>query len=196
LKIFPRRDTNHSRSTPTIAKMRLQFRQASLLLLLPALAVALADSDLASTEAANVPAPRARSDDTVAPVDGKDGKPHNGPFVKTAGKVDESLPALKNRPEDPTVVDGQKIPQSNDGVMDDKSRHPPKEGTTGTEGGVSEREKARKEQDGGATPETPKDHPPLPHSEQEKMKESPNTESGVSSASGFPCLFFTTDVGL
>ena len=116
-----------------------------------------------------------------APVDGKDGKPHEGPFVEIEGlrKTDpgsqKDLRPLKDRPADPTVIDGKKIPESNDGVMDDKNRPEPKEGTTGTGGGVTEKDKARKAKEGrtGAKaenkPETPKEAPPLPHSEQEKI---------------------------
>ncbi|KAK3336835.1 hypothetical protein B0T19DRAFT_454355 [Cercophora scortea] len=83
-----------------------------------------------------------------APVDGKDGKPHAGPFIDYASKGSEKdLPALKDRPVDPTLVDGKKIPETNDGVMDDKNRQQPKEGTTGTGGGVSEKDKERKIQE-------------------------------------------------
>ncbi len=73
------------------------------------------------------------------------------------------------------MIDGKKIPETNDGVMDDKNRPEPKQGTTGTSGGVSEKDKARKAKEGktgksvGNKPETPKEAPPLPHSEQEKI---------------------------
>ncbi len=130
-----------------------------------------------------------------APVDGKDGMPHEGPFVSLSDKIrkkgadahantntvedldsdSRDLPSLKNRPADPTIIDGKKIPDSNDGVMDDPHRKPPKQGTTGTEGGVSEKDKARKAKEGRTgekaemVPATPKEKPPMPHSEQEKM---------------------------
>lgn len=113
-----------------------------------------------------------------APVDGKDGKPHSGPFVGSDDAIDkphEKLPPLKGRPRDPTVVDGKKIPESNDGVMFDKNRDKPQEGTTGTEGGVSEKDKARKVKEdktgekAKTQPEPPKEHPPLPHSEEQKI---------------------------
>ncbi|KAI0476068.1 hypothetical protein GGR56DRAFT_641024 [Xylariaceae sp. FL0804] len=120
-----------------------------------------------------------------APVDGLDGLPHDGPFVSTdkgrkKGEVDDAsdaidLPPLKNRPTDTITIDGKKIPDSNDGVMDDPNRQPPKQGTTGTEGGVSQKDKARKAKEGetGAktenVPETPKEKPPMPNSEHEKM---------------------------
>ncbi|RDW64254.1 putative transmembrane protein pft27 protein [Coleophoma crateriformis] len=121
-----------------------------------------------------------------APVDGKDGKPHAGPFVDSGEKktkttadvgakeATKELPPLKNAPKDPTIVDGVKIPQSNDGVMDDPGRAKPKVGTTGTEGGVSEKEKARKAQEGQTgeksekKPDSPKEAPPLPQGAQGK----------------------------
>lgn len=126
-----------------------------------------------------------------APVDGKDGKPHAGPFVdsdrkktedKATGVTDELVtetkkqPPLKGAPADITIVDGQKIPEKNDGVMNDAERVLPKDGTTGTEGGVSQKDKARKEHEGQTgerlekKPESPKEAPPLPHSEQELIK--------------------------
>ncbi|KAI0403054.1 UPF0016-domain-containing protein [Xylaria palmicola] len=135
--------------------------------------------------------PRVDVGTKIAPVDGKDGMPHEGPFVALSDKgrkkgaavdADEDLAsdlrdlsALKNRPADPTIIDGKKIPESNDGVMDDPHRKPPKQGTTGTEGGVSEKDKARKAKEGRTgekvemVPATPKEKPPMPHSEQEKM---------------------------
>ncbi|KAI1749298.1 hypothetical protein F4782DRAFT_311455 [Xylaria castorea] len=135
----------------------------------------------------------------IAPVDGKDGMPHEGPFVTLSDKgrrkgadadADEDpasdprdLPSRKNRPADPTIMDGKKIPESNDGVMDDPHRKPPRRGTTGTEGGVSEKDKARKAKEGRTgekvemVPETPKEKPPMPHSEQEKMQGDKETKA-------------------
>ncbi|KAI0195638.1 hypothetical protein EV127DRAFT_155035 [Xylaria flabelliformis] len=144
------------------------------------------DSDIVTSSK-----PRVDVGSKIAPVDGKDGMPHEGPFVTLSDKgrkksadadIDEDLgsdskdpPSRKNRPADPTIIDGKKIPESNDGVMDDPHRKPPRRGTTGTEGGVSEKDKARKAKEGRTgekvemVPETPKEKPPLPHSEQEKM---------------------------
>ncbi|ELR10746.1 hypothetical protein VC83_00132 [Pseudogymnoascus destructans] len=120
-----------------------------------------------------------------APVDGKDGKPHAGPFVDSdrkkpepTGTSDELVDSkkqtpLKGAPEDITMVDGQKIPDVNDGVMNDPGRQLPKDGTTGTEGGVSQKDKDRKAQEGQTgerlekKPDPPKEAPPLPQSEQE-----------------------------
>ncbi|CAJ2503905.1 Uu.00g112990.m01.CDS01 [Anthostomella pinea] len=183
----------------------MRFRQPAaplLLLLLPSLALAssssssssssldtdskearLAASDLDSTLAST----KAKVDVGTknAPVDGKDGMPHEGPFVTTDkgrkksdttdGFESIDLPPLKNRPSDPTIVDGKKIPESNDGVMDDPHRQTPKQGTTGTEGGVSEKDKARKAKEGVTgervenIPETPKEKPPMPHSQQQEL---------------------------
>ena len=59
--------------------------------------------------------------------------------------------------------------------MNDPSRELPRQGTTGTEGGVSEKDKARKAQEGQTgeklekKPDSPKEAPPLPLSEQEKI---------------------------
>jgi len=124
-----------------------------------------------------------------APVDGKDGKPHAGPFVGTEKDRKKGKPTssedgelVTNKPAsskdstiEPTIVDGKAIPEVNDGVMNDPSRQLPKQGTTGTEGGVSEKDKAQKAQEGQTgervekKPGSPKEAPPLPHSEQEKI---------------------------
>jgi len=119
-----------------------------------------------------------------APVDGKDGKPHAGPFVGSEKETKKP----KSAPEDGELLSGQedlselvgsdggKIPVVNDGVMDDPNRELPKQGTTGTEGGVSEKDKARKAKEGQTgekvekKPDSPKEAPPLPHSEQSKIK--------------------------
>ncbi|OAQ68704.1 hypothetical protein VFPPC_13724 [Pochonia chlamydosporia 170] len=175
-----------------------------LLLLLPSLAVGLSPRAVAATKddnsksisSSSYSSSRDADDATAAkvptggrhvkpardaPVDGKDGKPHLGPFVDTDGiAVDangQKLPPLKGRPDDPTLVDGQKIPKTNDGVMFDKNRDRPEKGiSTGTEGGVSEKSKARKEREGKTgekvltQPEAPKEQPPMPHSEERKLR--------------------------
>jgi Ca2+/H+ antiporter, TMEM165/GDT1 family len=115
-----------------------------------------------------------------APVDGKDGKPHLGPFVETDISTGGDLSdlTLKGKPSDWKTVDGKEIPESNDCVMFDKNRERPQEGTTGLEGGVTEKERTRKAQEGKAggklqtQPEPPKEQPPLPHSEEQKIKSS------------------------
>ncbi|UKZ47595.1 hypothetical protein TrVGV298_001818 [Trichoderma virens] len=175
-----------------------------LLLLLPSIASALAANPAAGAVAGNDKdsGPAADVADVAmlkgrlgvptkdAPVDGKDGKPHLGPFVETDGtastetKGEKDLPALKGRPKDVTVVDGKKIPESNDGVMFDKNRAKPQDGTTGTEGGVSEKDKARKAHEGKTgeklvnQPEAPKEHPPIPHSEEKKIEKGKDKTKG------------------
>lgn len=136
-----------------------------------------------------------------APVDGRDGKPHAGPFVDGKNPKDhddEDAPAptqtsavlssLKDA-GDKKMVDGVRIPKSNDGVMDDPNRPAPKQGTTGTEGGVSEKDKVRKAQEGQTgerlekKPDSPKEAPPLPHSEQERFNSKDAGKKGERSKS-------------
>jgi hypothetical protein len=135
--------------------------------------------------------PKYKSGTKDAPVDGKDGKPHAGPWVgigeepkkesKEGKKTKEDTELVAPKKEDMKKLvnaDGTKIPEVNDGVMDDPHRQIPKEGTTGTEGGVSEKDKARKAQEGQTgeklekKPDSPKEAPPLPLSEKPK----PNIE--------------------
>ncbi|KAM0322689.1 hypothetical protein ACHAQA_009280 [Verticillium albo-atrum] len=147
--------------------MRLRSRPLPLILLLvPSLVAALAsEATTLQNEARAVPADLPAADIAKrqdvgtkgAPVDGKDGMPHQGPFVDRNHNTDDlvkDLPPLEGRPDDPTIVDGKRIPEINDGVMDDRTRQRPKEGTIGTEGGVSEKDKARKT--GDNVPEAPK----------------------------------------
>lgn len=119
-----------------------------------------------------------------APVDGKDGKPHAGPFVgsekdqKMKSGVDESESVLGMGKEDTTELVSPTNGKASvpDGVMDDPNRELPKQGTTGTEGGVSEKDKVRKAQEGQTgekvekTPDSPKEAPPLPLSEETNIK--------------------------
>lgn len=127
-----------------------------------------------------------------APFDGKDGRPHAGPFIETNAERDRkkakesgdeeaitSKPALKDiSSKGASYVDDLKAPVTNDGVMDDPNRRGPKEGTRGTEGGISAKTD-RKAQQGDIVgpksekkPDPPKEAPPLPHSEQEKVGQS------------------------
>ncbi|KAH8802711.1 hypothetical protein F5884DRAFT_710799 [Xylogone sp. PMI_703] len=119
-----------------------------------------------------------------APVDGKDGKPHAGPWVgtenevkKSDGDADEDEPVAKKPKggKDKSKTDSSKLLTVNDGVMDDPNRELPKQGTTGTEGGVSEKDKAQKEHEAKTgekvekKPDSPKEAPPLPPSEKAKL---------------------------
>lgn len=168
-----------------------------LLFLLPAISAALADTtyndDLnsrVSRETVGVNS-RLADVDTVAsnvakgapdvPVDGKDGRPHAGPWVETnaerdrksaKGSDDTNLASTKYDTKIPSsghlsTEEGKMIPHSNGGVMDDPHRAGPKEGTRGTEGGVSE--KGKENQASEKVPGGPKEALPLPHSETKKL---------------------------
>ncbi|KAI4165215.1 MAG: hypothetical protein LQ342_001083 [Letrouitia transgressa] len=123
-----------------------------------------------------------------APVDGKDGRPHLGPFVETNAERDRKKakesgdeeaaqkPIPKDKAKEASYKDGWELPMTNDGVMDDPNRAGPKEGTRGTEGGISEKSGVVKGKDGDSKtsksekkPDPPKEAPPLPHGEQEKL---------------------------
>ncbi|KAK0312253.1 GCR1-dependent translation factor 1 [Friedmanniomyces endolithicus] len=122
-----------------------------------------------------------------APVDGLDGKPHAGPFVDRTPEESQTLKgsamAIATAKAVPTSLekfaqgtaseDGWKladIPEKNDGVMNDENRAAPRKGTTGTGGGISEKEKARKAKAPTENrPQEPKEAPPLPLSEQERV---------------------------
>lgn len=195
--------------------MKLRASQSTLLLLvLPSLTKALSSPDTTQPDdKTGATLYGAKVDDTAAavglggrqdiptkdaPVDGQDGKPHSGPFVGSEAAADSdhpALPPLKGRPDDPTMVDGKKIPNSNDGVMFDKNRDRPQEGMTGTTGGVSEKDKARKAHESKTgeklvtQPESPKEHPPIPHSEQEKIdkvskSQNPSKQASTDKADG------------
>lgn len=194
--------------------MRLRNRKSPLLLLLlPSLAVAAAvgekQLDRDSVAGADVASSGRRYGTKDAPVDGNDGKPHAGPFVDlgSGSEATRDLPALKDRPEDPLVVNGQRIPERHDGVMDDKARPGPKKGTTGLEGGVSEKEKERKLREKetgekvGNTPPTPKEAPPLPHADQERVQavnegkqseKTPTDASGLEVRQGLLYFYYST----
>ena len=117
-----------------------------------------------------------------APIDGKDGRPHTGPFVETSAERDRKKAKEKGdgkklssseKPLSNPIPSG--TPDTNDGVMDDPYRKGPKEGTRGTEGGISEKNREKDGQlassigsDEGKKPDPPKEAPPLPHSEQEE----------------------------
>lgn len=184
--------------------MRLRNSKGRLSLLLTislaattALATSLDDSSTGtyqSTSLTSTPKERGTKD---APVDGIDGRPHEGPFVDaenlrstSTNELKKDLPPLEGRPRDPTVIDGVKIPETNDGVMNDPNRAEPKQGTTGTSGGVSEKDQVRKAMEGATgekvenKPAAPKVAPPLSHSEQEKILSKEDVEKERSKADG------------
>jgi hypothetical protein len=107
-----------------------------------------------------------------APVDGRDGMPHEGPFVETnaerSRKKSKETGDEELAPATLKTTANKNIPISNDGVMDDAGRLGPAEGTRGTEGGVSGKYSSKLSD---KKPDPPKESPPLPHSETEKMTE-------------------------
>ncbi|CAI6340056.1 unnamed protein product [Periconia digitata] len=189
--------------------MRLrQPRTAALLFLLPALhafakAAPNADKSPAASKilaaeatpdalATPVPASKGTKD---APVDGFDGKPHQGPYVddkvvaskKGPGGIEELRPDTHKKPKpEPTKEEIAAAVEEDDSVMNDPNRSSPK-GNTGTEGGMSAKDKERLKHEKTGTkvekvPEPPKAAPPLPHGEQQHLKEKENTNSNGDSA--------------
>ncbi|KAF2208030.1 hypothetical protein CERZMDRAFT_23286, partial [Cercospora zeae-maydis SCOH1-5] len=128
-----------------------------------------------------------------APVDGLDGKPHAGPFVdrpaEDGSKKADTAVGPKPKPTSLSNFAGQDIPEKNDGVMNDDTRTPPKKGTTGTEGGISEKTKDRMEKVGVAaeqkTPQMPQKAPPLPHSEEKHMESGDGEKPPSGEAKGY-----------
>ncbi|KAL9056108.1 MAG: hypothetical protein Q9162_003171 [Coniocarpon cinnabarinum] len=101
-----------------------------------------------------------------APVDGKDGKPHAGPFVEPLDS-DEPLKHAMSKSM-------RKEKSSNDdGVMSDRNRETPKKGTTGTDGGVTEKSKSKEAHEKVTgrkqiqRPESPKDSDAVSHKEED-----------------------------
>lgn len=185
--------------------MKIQLSSPLVLLLLPALTTAAdlnsakQNADLSSgssqfnsryvsTDAESISAAKGSQD---VPVDGKDGRPHAGPWVETnaerdrksKGSDDIDLVSTKYNMEIPSsehlsTGEGKVIPHSNGGVMDDPDRAGPKAGTRGTEGGVSEK---KKENQYEKVPGSPKEAPPLLQSE--KQKQPSNSDATVRSGS-------------
>lgn len=182
-----------------------------LILLLPALAAAAANTNPISEPSAPAsrgstgidyryvdaePAPRRNTPkgSLDVPVDGQDGKPHAGPWVETTAERDRKVTkdtddidraAVKYDTKIPSTghistEEGKIIPHSNGGVMDDRNRVGPKEGTRGTEGGVSEKGKEN-QMNAGKTPGSPKEAPPLPYGETQKLPS--DSDSGIGSGS-------------
>lgn len=136
-----------------------------------------------------------------APVDGKDGRPHLGPFVETSaererkkvkdsdGETEVKKPVPTKLSEGASSKDAAKMPETNDGVMDDPNRTGPKEGTRGTEGGISEKNKDRKGSQLDRSkpekkPDPPKEVPPLPHSEQGSVHQNSMKDDGKKGKDG------------
>ncbi|KAF2199860.1 UPF0016-domain-containing protein [Delitschia confertaspora ATCC 74209] len=125
-----------------------------------------------------------------APVDGLDGKPHEGPHVdgkvtnlkKLDSGIEELRPGAERiTPKKLTDEEAASLGLEADGVMDDPNRASPK-GNTGTEGGVSAKAKDRLDletktgQRVEKIPDPPKEAPPLPQGEQERLNAIPPAE--------------------
>lgn len=121
------------------------------------------ETDKDQSAAANIPNKVGTKN---APVDGKDGMPHGGPFVKSQSEREEEEVSEMNEEEASTGQTPSR--QSKDGVMNDPSRISPTDGTRGTEGGVSEKSKEKELQEENI-PDPPKEAPPIPYSEQERI---------------------------
>ncbi|CAI7663468.1 unnamed protein product [Penicillium manginii] len=191
--------------------MKLNISSPFILFLLPAISTALADvkpnaqpTVRASYGSSGLDARYADTDSYASgnvakgssdvPVDGKDGKPHAGPWVETGAERDRKITGntivgsddyelapsrldTKIPSSDHLNTDGGKvIPHSNGGVMNDPNRAGPKEGTRGTEGGVSAKEKEN--QYAEKVPGSPKEAPPLPHGEKQKFSSDSDSASG------------------
>lgn len=191
--------------------MKLNISSPFILFLLPAISTALADGKpnaqptvRASYGSSGLDARYADTDSYASgnvakgssdvPVDGKDGKPHAGPWVETGAERDRKITGntivgsddyelapsrldTKIPSSDHLNTDGGKvIPHSNGGVMNDPNRAGPKEGTRGTEGGVSAKEKEN--QYAEKVPGSPKEAPPLPHGEKQKFSSDSDSASG------------------
>lgn len=139
------------------------------------------NSDTALSDRDGLVAPRNSPKGALdVPVDGQDGRPHAGPWVETSAERDRKKSGTGDASDgkagiqaSPSALgrlgtDGMPLPDSNDGVMDDPNRPGPKEGTRGTEGGVSEKQKEHR-LSGENVPDGPKEAPPLPHSEQRRL---------------------------
>lgn len=189
--------------------MRLQRSQISALLLVLPAASALAGSVATADEkpvpraavppaypdvsarlsASPAPSTPASKGTEHAPVDGFDGMPHQGPYINDQPRPTKKKPAIveelgakkTSTPLGPKeeVLDGDKS------VMQDPDRKLAT-GNKGTEGGVSSKDKERLAHEDKTgekmekLPESPKEAPPLPNSEQKQLH-GDNTESETSS---------------
>jgi hypothetical protein len=153
-----------------------------LLLLLPSIAAALAVDTSgkpgsvqhlraaqlgkdASQSGLGVSGPTAKVGTKDAPVDGLDGKPHAGPFVESTKKKNaqlvEDLPSSRSassaQAKEKVLKESFQLPED-DGVMSDLRDRKEVTGPTGTEGGVSQKDKERKGKgEVEKTPEQPKE---------------------------------------
>ncbi|KAL4924574.1 TMEM165/GDT1 family protein [Aspergillus undulatus] len=170
--------------------MKLRISSSVILLLLPAITTTLADESsdakdvaVAGRDTTGATAAAPDIDEIAAktsfkgtqgaPIDGKDGRPHAGPWVETSAERDRKNTDVvtgKTNTEPAYYLDTNEksIPSSNNGVMDDRNRAAPKAGTRGTEAGVSGKSTGNT-YTGDKSLDSPKAAPPLPHSEEQKL---------------------------
>jgi hypothetical protein len=114
-----------------------------------------------------------------------DGKPHQGPYIEDEPGTPKKQPAVVEElgptashvspSKELTKEEWAALGAEGDGVMDDPNRASP-QGNTGTEGGISSKDKDWK--DGQEqVPQPPKEAPPHPHGEQETLGENKETET-------------------
>ena len=125
-----------------------------------------------------------------APVDGRDGMPHDGPFVETGAErsrkkqLSDDTETVPEKPIKKEQYSKGDIPQSNDAVMDDRHSSKPAEGTRGTEGGISGKGKPGFLSD--KKPDPPKDA--RPHSQEQEEVKTPTAEDPKSILKVTPTL--------
>lgn len=177
--------------------MKLRRRSPLFLLLLPTLAASLAvdtkakpgsvehlaaesDSSASAKQIDSIIPTRPDKGTKDAPVDGLDGKPHAGPFVydsKDKKKYDSKVEDLSSSSSkfsdeiDKARDEGWEIPERVDSVMTDRQGEVKgRGGKDGTEGGVSEKSKMRKEMEEDGYKEEKKPEGPKEILEHEKEK--------------------------
>lgn len=180
--------------------MRLrQSRVPALILLLPALQVlatsiaAVDDKPLARAAEPAYPDISAPPNPSLAPTsgpkgtkdapfDGQDGMPHAGPYINDEPSPTKKKPAIVEELGPKKTIIGPAEPTGEDKVLDgDKSvmQDPDRKlatGNKGTEGGVSAKDKERLAHEDKTgeklekVPESPKEAPQLPHSDQKQIQ--------------------------
>lgn len=133
----------------------------------------LLDADLGSPPSP-VKSPKSDPGTKFAPFDGHDGMPHVGPNIRPLSSETD----VKKKSDSAKVAAAVEKSQAEDSVMNDPNRKAPKKGTTGTEGGVSEKDRNRKELEAitgeklSNKPEAPKEAPPALKPASEKALDS------------------------
>ena len=120
-----------------------------------------------------------------APVDGLDGKPHAGPFVESTKKkpvqqvedIGTVTPGRGKESREKALKDDWELPED-DGIMSDIGDRAALKGPTGTEGGVSQKDREKKGKGQLENkPEQPKEAPPS-HSWDGEKKSASKTKEG------------------